>query len=83
MIHNVLFKINDWTICKLPDDHIIRDLALFVHHAVCPNTRVRDEDAKNEISWLRGELPLCWTCNTPIPDEIQALMHLHEWGKAD
>ncbi len=87
MIDDVLFRLHGWTICRLPDYHTIRDRMLFVHHNVCKKTIRFGPDAipptKNEISWLKGEPPMCWTCTEIIPEEIQALMNLHEWDKND
>ena len=85
MIDDVVFTLNGWVICRLPDSHHIRDLKVFVHHKTCQQTRKneRDPTTKNEISWLRGEIPVCWTCTDVIPDEIQALIYLHEWDKYD
>ena len=86
MIDDVVFRLNGWTICRLPDYHPIRGRNVFVHHNTCQQKKTRhtlDAGTKNEISWLKGEPPECWTCDEVIPEEIQALIHLHEWDKND
>ena len=29
-----------------------------------------------KMSWFAKDDPLCWYCNDPVPEEIQALSHL-------
>ncbi len=32
------------------------------------------------VSWYLNEKPRCWDCDTPVPNEIQTLVILHEMG---
>jgi hypothetical protein len=33
-----------------------------------------------EYSWLPEDPPTCKYCNEPVPDGIQAIVHLRNWG---
>jgi hypothetical protein len=37
-------------------------------------------DPFHDSSWFLDEEPICWTCDHPVPQEIQTLFLLHEYG---
>ncbi len=58
-------------------------------HLVCKTSE--KDDARDgghtgtleDASWFIGEEPECWWCYAPVPDEIQTLYTLYEYGKGD
>ena len=78
MIH-LVFKLDDWSVCRLPEEQTIQGVDLFANHEPCHSSIKYTDDTHNDISWLVNEDPKCWMCKCPVPDEIQAIIHLHEW----
>ena len=74
-----LFTHKDWAIAKFLDPKTIPGLDCFAAHISCEKPKMYSDNTKNEVSWLVHEPPHCWACNESVPDEIQALLRLHEW----
>jgi len=75
-----LFTHNNWAIVRFLDPKTIPGLDVFATHITCEKPKMYNDNTKNEVSWLGHEPPVCWACNVSVPDEIQALLHLHEWN---
>lgn len=76
---NLVFKLDDWSVCRLTGEQRIYGVGLFAMHKSCTSSIKYTNATHNDISWLVHEAPKCWMCKCPVPDEIQALIHLHEW----
>ena len=81
-----LFELGDWSICKASEEDVENGTNLYGIHLTCKQETgqeyMKDYTQNDNVSWLTGENPAnCWNCNTDVPEEIQALMHLHEWEK--
>ncbi len=69
-----VFEIKDWTLCKSETQS---PRGLYATHLNCVKTNGFVKDTS--LAWLEEESPKCWICGNKVPDEIQALMYLHEW----
>ncbi len=76
-----VFELKDWTIARLDEPRGVPGLDLFANHYTCTQPIMYSDSTRNEVSWLSHEPPVCWACEAPVPDEIQALLKLHEWDK--
>lgn len=66
-----LITIKGWELRKC-NDKDLKTVNMTGHHLNCPNSSTVD------ISWFSVELPICWNCKAPVPDEIQALMFMYD-----
>ncbi len=81
MTREVIFTLGDWSVCKMIEVNY-KMINVFAHHTTCKEIKVGNDPDKDasEISWLVVDIdPICYACYFSVPDEIQALMQLHEW----
>lgn len=67
----VLFSLGDWSVCS----NAAWDTRIFANHISCAYS-----DDKGYWSWvLVDDEPKCDVCSTPVPDEIQGIVHMLSW----
>ena len=66
-----LFKLKGWEI-RNNENEELHNVKVTGHHLNCSSKN------QAEVSWFANEPPTCWNCESKVPDEIQALMYLHE-----
>jgi hypothetical protein len=53
-------------------------------HVGCPDyedVMGRVQQRTRDASWFIGEDPQCWSCKGHVPDEIQTIYKLYEYGR--
>ena len=82
---DILFTTEDktWCLCKLIWKTAITPPSLSAVHLACRQTHSETVDVFHESSWFMDEKPACWSCMCPVPDEIQALFQLIEYGNGN
>ena len=87
MISPPLLELGDWGIFKAHPKEAVSNVGLYAIHLTClgdlAHEYLNDQNAIDNVSWIRGEAGGCWNCKNPVPDEIQALMTLHDWNGLD
>ncbi len=69
-----LMEIGEWCITRSHD----ADLGVFADHLGCNDPDEAPVEV-GDLSWAwYDKQPICFYCNTPVPDEIQALVWLHK-----
>jgi hypothetical protein len=70
-----LLRKGRWTVTKRPAEQ--GRFSYFADH-YCPATSTEMEQiAPHHMAWLSEDaVPSCYYCHTPVPDGIQALVHL-------
>jgi len=79
-----LFELDGWALYKSSTE--ISSINMYGVHLTCRPSNPEGMNKNfpmSDFSWLPEEPPKCWNCNIEVPDEIQAIMHLHEWGTND
>jgi NAD-dependent dihydropyrimidine dehydrogenase PreA subunit len=53
-------------------------------HINCPYygaPGITEDTVHRDASWFIGEDAQCWSCQAPVPDEIQVIYKLYEYGR--
>ena len=83
-----LFRYKDWGLFRASEVDQHDGYTVYGIHMTCKSlpkeiAQGNYEDIGADVSWLIGELPVCWNCNQKVPEVIQGLITLHEWDTND
>ena len=81
----MVFELGDWAIYMSDEKDNGVKAHVYCVHLGCRSDHLPKKNGVVEhsaefSSWLATEPPWCWNCEIQIPEEIQALVVLHEWG---
>ena len=69
---DTLIKLGDWSINALDGSS-----GVGAQHSCHNLDEVNNSLGEYVYSWVRGDTSaVCFHCNTPVPDEVQTLVHL-------
>ena len=78
-----LLEFEAWSVCESDDKFPEALIEVYAHHKSC-----RDKN-NLEASWSwefddgvgRNGYEACWACEERVPDDVIALVVLHNWGR--
>ncbi len=81
---DILFTTEDktWCLCNMFWTHSAPP-SLTATHLACKQPNAAPVGASRDSSWFMDEKPECWSCMCPVPEEIQALFKLIEYGNGN
>ena len=84
MSSGFLFKLGDWEIVTAGDLDVEAGYHAYAIHMACKSDDgeqfINNHEHVDNVSWLASEAPVCWNCNIPVPEEIQGLLRLYQFG---
>lgn len=78
MSFSMLFNDGDWSIHEVPKASLA---TLFAYHHACK--RARKYTIAQNHWWLGDTIPNCAICKEKVPDDIQTLIILYDYGKEE
>lgn len=86
-MRRTLIEFEAWSVCET-DDGEDRNTEVYAEHfRDCTHPYEDDDGTKAGWSWEYDDWPddngkdACWECGVEVPEEVVALVRLHNWGR--
>ena len=86
-VMKTLIRFKDWSVCQSDDRLGGGRYEVYAEHVTCSQADATDPEAA--WSWefrdgvRRNGYEACWECEAKVPNDVIALVVLHNWGRRD